>query len=73
VSPRPATPAPARLPDPKDLGALVCEEYHSLVRRQALSDLGGRDVTTADGGSLREELQWALDYADTIDPLATRG
>jgi hypothetical protein len=36
---------------------------------QALTDLGDADVRTADGGSLREELQWALDYADTIDPL----
>ena len=36
---------------------------------QALSDLGDGDVHTADGGSLRAELQWALDYADTVDPL----
>jgi hypothetical protein len=36
---------------------------------EAMTDLGDGDVTTADGESLREELQWALDYADSIDPL----
>ncbi len=36
---------------------------------EALADLGDGDVTTAEGGSLRDELQWALDYADRIDPL----
>ena len=36
---------------------------------EALADLGDGDLTTADGGSLREELQWALDHADRIDPL----
>ena len=39
---------------------------------EALADLGDGDVTTADGGSLREDLQWALDYADRIDPLRGR-
>ena len=39
---------------------------------QALADLGDADVRTADGGSLREELQWALDYADKVDPLRAR-
>lgn len=36
---------------------------------QALEDLGGDDVTTADGDSLRAELEWALQYANAIDPL----
>jgi len=36
---------------------------------EALADLGDGDVTTAQGESLRDELQWALDYADRIDPL----
>jgi hypothetical protein len=36
---------------------------------EALADLGDGDVTTADGGSLRDELKWALAYADRIDPL----
>ena len=36
---------------------------------EALADLADGDVTTAEGGSLRDELQWALDYADRIDPL----
>jgi membrane protein implicated in regulation of membrane protease activity len=39
---------------------------------QALTDLGDGDVATADGGSLREELQWALDHADKVDPLRAR-
>ncbi len=39
---------------------------------EALADLGDGDVTTADGASLRAELQWALDYADRIDPLRAR-
>jgi hypothetical protein len=39
---------------------------------QALADLGDADVRTANGGSLREELQWALDYADKVDPLRAR-
>jgi hypothetical protein len=40
---------------------------------EALADLGDGDVTTAEGGSLREDLQWALDYADRIDPLRGQG
>jgi hypothetical protein len=36
---------------------------------EALAVLGERDVTTAQGRSLRDELQWALEYADSIDPL----
>jgi hypothetical protein len=36
---------------------------------EALLDLGDDDVPTADGGSLRAELEWVLDYADSIDPL----
>ena len=36
---------------------------------EALEELGDGDATTGDGGSLREELQWALAYADQIDPL----
>ena len=40
---------------------------------EALTDLGDGDVTTAEGGSLREDLQWALDYADRIDPLRGQG
>ena len=36
---------------------------------EALADLGNGDVTTAEGGSLRDELQWALDHADDVDPL----
>ena len=39
---------------------------------EALADLGDGDVAAADGGSLRAELQWALDYADRIDPLRAR-
>ncbi len=39
---------------------------------EALADLGDGDVTTAEGASLRAELQWALDYADRIDPLRAR-
>jgi hypothetical protein len=36
---------------------------------EALEELGEGDTTTDDGSSLREELQWALAYADRIDPL----
>lgn len=36
---------------------------------EALEELGDGDATTDDGGSLRAELQWALEYADRIDPL----
>ena len=39
---------------------------------EALADLGDDDVPTSEGGSLRAELQWALDYADSIDPLRAR-
>ena len=37
--------------------------------QEALAVLGDSDVQTADGKSMREELAWALQYADTIDPL----
>jgi len=37
--------------------------------REALADLGDGDAETADGGSLREQLQWAIEYADSIDPV----
>jgi hypothetical protein len=40
---------------------------------EALADLGDGDVATAEGGSLRDDLQWALDYADRIDPLRGQG
>jgi hypothetical protein len=40
---------------------------------EALADLGDGDVTTAAGGSLRDELQWALDHADRIDPRRSQG
>ena len=40
---------------------------------EALADLGDGDVTTAEGGSLRDELRWALEYADHIDPLRSKG
>jgi hypothetical protein len=40
---------------------------------EALADLGDGDVTTAEGGSLRAELQWALEHADKIDPLRRQG
>lgn len=36
---------------------------------EALTALGTEDATTSQGGSLRDELQWALTYADHIDPL----
>lgn len=36
---------------------------------EALGELGDGDVATADGSSLRAELQWALEYADKVDPL----
>jgi hypothetical protein len=39
---------------------------------QALADLGDGDVATAEGGSLRADLEWALEYADHIDPLRAR-
>ncbi len=39
---------------------------------EALLDLGDEDALTADGGSLRAELEWARDYADSIDPLRSR-
>jgi membrane protein implicated in regulation of membrane protease activity len=39
---------------------------------EALADLGDDDVRTAEGGSLRDELRWALSYADTIDPAQSR-
>jgi hypothetical protein len=45
-------------------------EAHDLraYANEALADLGDEDVTTSDGGSLRAELEWALHYADDIDP-----
>jgi hypothetical protein len=36
---------------------------------EALADLGDGDATTPEGASLRDELTWALDYADRMDPL----
>jgi hypothetical protein len=39
---------------------------------EALEALGDGDVTTAEGHSLREELIWALSFADRIDPLRDR-
>lgn len=36
---------------------------------EALADLGDEDVRTSSGASLREELEWALEYADSIDPI----
>jgi hypothetical protein len=39
---------------------------------EALAVLGDGDAQTADGKSMREELTWALRYADTIDPLRSR-
>ncbi len=39
---------------------------------EALDELGDGDAVTADGGSLREELEWALEYADSIDPARVR-
>ena len=49
-------------------------EAHDLraYANEALKDLGDEDVATADGGSLREELEWALAYADSIDPVRAR-
>jgi hypothetical protein len=35
---------------------------------EALAELGDEDAVTSTGGSLREELEWALQYADSIDP-----
>ena len=40
---------------------------------EALADLGDSDVTTSEGESLRDELQWALDHADRVDPLHGQG
>jgi hypothetical protein len=39
------------------------------MANEALATLGDEDVTLAQGTSLRGELTWALEYADTIDPL----
>jgi hypothetical protein len=39
---------------------------------EALVALGDDDVQTPDGTSLREELTWALQYADVIDPLRSK-
>ena len=39
---------------------------------EALADLGEDDVRTVEGESLREELQWALEYADSIDPIRAK-
>ena len=36
---------------------------------EALAALGTADASTSQGTSLRDELQWALTYADHIDPL----
>lgn len=35
---------------------------------EALAALGADAATTSEGASLRDELQWALTYADRIDP-----
>lgn len=37
--------------------------------QEALAALGAEEATTDEGRSLRDELQWALSYADHIDPL----
>jgi membrane protein implicated in regulation of membrane protease activity len=49
-------------------------EAHDLraYASETLADLGDGDVTTAEGESLRDELQWALEYADRIDPVHRR-
>ncbi len=49
-------------------------EAHDLraYANEALVDLGDEDVRTSSGGSLREELEWALEYADSIDPVRAR-
>jgi hypothetical protein len=39
------------------------------LAREALDELGERDLEIEPGVSLREELDWALGYADRIDPL----
>ena len=39
---------------------------------EALDALGDSDAATAQGTSLRDELQWALAYADRIDSLRER-
>lgn len=43
-----------------------------VYAREALDDLGEGDAVTSDGGSLRAELEWALQYADDIDPTRDR-
>lgn len=49
-------------------------EVHDLraYAGAALADLGDGDAPTSDGGSLREELEWVLRYADSIDPARVR-
>jgi membrane protein implicated in regulation of membrane protease activity len=49
-------------------------EAHDLrvYAREALDDLGDEDAVTSNGGSLRAELEWALQYADSIDPARDR-
>jgi hypothetical protein len=39
---------------------------------EALAALGDDDVQTSEGTSMREELAWALRYADVIDPLRAK-
>lgn len=62
--------------DEQRLGRLMAElttwrRAHDIraYAAEALEELGDGDATTGDGGSLRAELQWALAYADQIDPL----
>ena len=49
-------------------------EAHDLraYANEALAELGDEDVATSDGSSLRAELEWALQYADDIDPSRVR-
>jgi hypothetical protein len=49
-------------------------EAHDLraYANEALAELGNEDVATSDGESLRAELEWALRYADDIDPARAR-
>jgi hypothetical protein len=49
-------------------------EAHDLraYANEALADLGDDDALTSYGSSLRQELEWALEYADGIDPARAR-
>jgi hypothetical protein len=46
------------------------EDIRSYVTA-TLESLGEEDAATDDGESVRKRMQWALDYADRIDPLTT--